>query len=228
MHMAGLPASSPKAATSPSGCARRDHQRLLLNELSPRVRNTLATVQSIASQTLRNAGSTVAAREAMESRLFALSPRPRRADPRELGRRLDRRSSAGHVAVPVDGPGAASTATARPSVSRPMWPSPSRWRCRNCDQCRQVRLVERDGRSRHLMAGGPDAGGAALLLRWEEQGGPPVSRRRAVGSARGSSSAPRPRVILSGEARIAFAPAGVICTVDAPSGPPRARAKQAP
>jgi PAS domain S-box-containing protein len=34
-----------------------EHQRLLINELNHRVKNTLATVQSIASQTLRNAGT---------------------------------------------------------------------------------------------------------------------------------------------------------------------------
>jgi two-component sensor histidine kinase len=37
------------------------------------VKNTLATVQSIASQTLRNASTTEAAREAFESRILALS-----------------------------------------------------------------------------------------------------------------------------------------------------------
>lgn len=50
-----------------------EHQRLLLNELNHRVKNTLATVQSIVSQTLRNSISTAQAHEAVESRLFALS-----------------------------------------------------------------------------------------------------------------------------------------------------------
>jgi PAS domain S-box-containing protein len=48
-------------------------QRLLLNELNHRVKNTLATVQSIAAQTLRANPSPAAFREAFESRLTALS-----------------------------------------------------------------------------------------------------------------------------------------------------------
>ncbi|WP_018261136.1 sensor histidine kinase [Methylobacterium sp. WSM2598] len=48
------------------------HQRLLLNELNHRVKNTLATVQSIGSQTLRNAATAMEAQEALETRLLAL------------------------------------------------------------------------------------------------------------------------------------------------------------
>ena len=50
-----------------------EHQQVLINELNHRVKNTLATVQSIASQTLRNTPSIAAARPALEERLFALS-----------------------------------------------------------------------------------------------------------------------------------------------------------
>lgn len=50
-----------------------EHQRLLINELNHRVKNTLATVQSITTQTLRGSVTPVETREALESRLFALS-----------------------------------------------------------------------------------------------------------------------------------------------------------
>ena len=50
-----------------------ERQRLLLNELNHRVKNTLATVQSIASQTLRNAPDPAAFRDGFEARLMALS-----------------------------------------------------------------------------------------------------------------------------------------------------------
>jgi PAS domain S-box-containing protein len=50
-----------------------ERQRLLLNELNHRVKNTLVSVQSIASQTLRTTPDPVAFREAFESRLMALS-----------------------------------------------------------------------------------------------------------------------------------------------------------
>jgi PAS domain S-box-containing protein len=48
-------------------------QRLLINELNHRVKNTLATVQSIAAQTLRSADDVRRAREAFEARLVALA-----------------------------------------------------------------------------------------------------------------------------------------------------------
>ena len=48
-------------------------QRLLIDELNHRVKNTLATVQSIASQTLRSTSDVTAARQAFEARIMALS-----------------------------------------------------------------------------------------------------------------------------------------------------------
>ena len=49
-----------------------DVQRLLLEELHHRIKNVLATVMSIASQSLRNAASVEDGREAIEHRLLAL------------------------------------------------------------------------------------------------------------------------------------------------------------
>lgn len=48
-------------------------QKLLLDELNHRVKNTLATVQAIAAQTLRTTDSPAAFRESFEARLLALS-----------------------------------------------------------------------------------------------------------------------------------------------------------
>jgi PAS domain S-box-containing protein len=48
-------------------------RRLLVNELNHRVKNTLATVQSIAAQSLRNAGVDRAVRDALEGRLMAVA-----------------------------------------------------------------------------------------------------------------------------------------------------------
>ena len=50
-----------------------EHQRLLINELNHRVKNTLATVQAIAFQTLKGDISLVEARQRFEARLMALS-----------------------------------------------------------------------------------------------------------------------------------------------------------
>jgi len=49
------------------------HRQLLVNELNHRVKNTLATVQSIANQSLRNAGIEPSIREALEGRLMAIA-----------------------------------------------------------------------------------------------------------------------------------------------------------
>jgi two-component sensor histidine kinase/PAS domain-containing protein len=48
-------------------------QTLLMQELSHRMKNTLAMVQAVAAQTLRNAGSLEAAGEALAARLLALA-----------------------------------------------------------------------------------------------------------------------------------------------------------
>ena len=50
-----------------------ERQRVLLNELNHRVKNSLAAVQSIAAQTLRSSLSPVEFHEAFEARLMALS-----------------------------------------------------------------------------------------------------------------------------------------------------------
>jgi PAS domain S-box-containing protein len=50
-----------------------EHQRLLINELNHRVKNTLASVQGIAFQTLRGEVSLAEARARFETRLMALS-----------------------------------------------------------------------------------------------------------------------------------------------------------
>src|SRR6266699_698863 len=47
-------------------------QKLILEELHHRIKNTLATVSAIASQSLRNASSTEQAQQAIEGRLLAL------------------------------------------------------------------------------------------------------------------------------------------------------------
>jgi two-component sensor histidine kinase len=50
-----------------------ERQKLLINELNHRVKNTLATVQSIASQTFRNTDSPKAFMESLQDRLFSIS-----------------------------------------------------------------------------------------------------------------------------------------------------------
>lgn len=51
----------------------QEQSRMLIDELNHRVKNTLATVQSVVSQALRNETDPAVLQEAIESRLFALS-----------------------------------------------------------------------------------------------------------------------------------------------------------
>lgn len=71
---AGRPLYGIRVLQDISARKRAEETRnLLINELNHRVKNTLATVQSIARQTLRNARSPQQAEEDLESRLLALS-----------------------------------------------------------------------------------------------------------------------------------------------------------
>jgi len=53
--------------------AHEEAQKLLIDELNHRVKNTLATVQAIAAQTLRNAGVDSSVQRSLEARLLTLS-----------------------------------------------------------------------------------------------------------------------------------------------------------
>jgi len=64
LEQAGIDAKAREAADK--------LQKLILEELHHRIKNTLATVGAIASQSLRNASSTRLAQEAIEGRLLAL------------------------------------------------------------------------------------------------------------------------------------------------------------
>jgi two-component sensor histidine kinase len=193
-----------------------EHQRLLIDELNHRVKNTLATVQSISAQTLRTAENTGEASEALERRLLALS---RAHDV------LTRESWEG-----------ANLSDVIEQALAPFWSdAEDRLSVRGQD----VRLTPRMALalamalqelatnavkygalsnksgtvqvSWAVQNGGPPR----LQLVWEEAGGPPVQAptRRGFGSRLIERSLAQD---LDGRVEIAFAPTGVVCTVDAP------------
>lgn len=53
--------------------AEQEHAKMMIDELNHRVKNTLATVQAIVGQALRNATASTDIRRSIEERLFALS-----------------------------------------------------------------------------------------------------------------------------------------------------------
>ncbi|RDI60142.1 two-component sensor histidine kinase [Microvirga subterranea] len=191
---------------------------LLLDELNHRVKNTLTTVQSIASQTLRNAPTMDHAFSAIESRLLALS---------QVHNVLTTQSWA-HVGLNT-------------IVAQAVEPYRSRWEDRIHVQGPPVQIPPRmalalamalqelatnavkygalsNGKGRigvRWALNGAAGAGRRLHLVWEENGGPPVEKptRRGFGTRLIERSLAQD---LDGEAHIDFAPSGVVCSVDAP------------
>jgi two-component sensor histidine kinase len=199
------------------GRLAEEHQRLLINELNHRVKNTLATVQSIAAQTLRNAPSTEAARDAFEARLMALS-RAHDVLTRENweGAGLDEivaeavapyrnlREDRVHLAganVRLPPRMALALAMALQELAT--------------NAVKYGALSNDTGVIRIAWTVDKTEVPPRLNLHWQETGGPPVAppTRRGFGSRLIERSLAQD---LDGTVAIAFDPAGVSCTVDAP------------
>ncbi|MEE1613741.1 PAS domain-containing sensor histidine kinase [Microvirga sp. CF3016] len=197
-----------------------EHQRLLIHELNHRVKNTLATVQSIATQTLRGSEAPIETREALESRLFALS----RAhnvltrenwegallheiiedviEPYSNGREGRIRLQGGKVHLIPRMALALSMAVHELATNAAKYGALSN----GSGEVHLTWMVDRT-RSQPL-----------LLLRWEEKGGPAVRppSRQGFGSRLIERSL---AYDLNGTVQIDFHPAGLICSVEAPLPP---------
>jgi two-component system CheB/CheR fusion protein len=195
------------------------HQRMLINELNHRVKNTLAMVQAVASQSFRGASSLVQAREAFDGRLKALA----RAHDILTSQHWEGASLA-HV---VSGAIAAycSENDGRCVVrGRDLRISPK--------AAVALAMVLHELATNAVKYGAlsndtgritiewtvdlADKADPTLKLRWSEAGGPPVEppKRQGFGSRliqRGLAHD------LGGEARIEFPTSGVVCTIAAPS-----------
>jgi len=188
------------------------HRALLLEELNHRVKNTLATVKAIASQTLRGHDVPVAAREAFDGRLMAL------AGAHELLIRENWSSARLHDIVEKALAPHAIRGDGRIHVSGPNALLESK-----AGLALTLCLHELATNAAKYGALSNEAGrvsvawtveGGLLALRWEESGGPavPPPTRRGFGSRLVE------RVLgadLQGEARIIYAETGVICEISA-------------
>nr|WP_282571770.1 PAS domain S-box protein [Roseomonas acroporae] len=193
--------------------------RLLINELNHRVKNTLATVQSVAAQTLRNAESTTQAREDFEQRLMALA-RAHDVLTREnwegarlhdvIAQALDpyRHMGVGAERLQVEGPELVlppRIALALAMAFHELATNAAKYGALSAaeGQVRIVWTLRREGGQTHLR------------LRWIESGGPPVQppRRRGFGSRLIERGLARD---LGGAVRTEFALEGVRCSIDAP------------
>jgi two-component sensor histidine kinase len=160
------------------------------------VKNTLTTVQSIASQTLRNAPSLSHASDAIESRLIALS---------QVHNVLTDRSWA-HVALHD------IVAQVPPRMALPLAMALQEL---VTNAVKYGALSNGTGQIRiHWTLDGTSTP-QRLHLPWEEADGPPVQSpvRRGFGTRLIERSLAQE---LAGEVRIEFSETGVVCSVDAP------------
>ena len=194
--------------------AAEARQKLLLDELNHRVKNTLATVQSIAAQSLRHGDDVASVRESFEARLIALSQ--------------------AHNLLTRDNWSGANLAELLFSELRPyggahgerlfiggeqVWLTPNTavalgmaFHELATNAVKYGALSNEDGRVHVTWTLGPGAGARQLRIVWRELGGPPVREpeRRGFGS----------RMIVGGLAHqldgvvdLDFAAAGVVCTI---------------
>lgn len=187
-------------------------QRLLINELNHRVKNTLATVQSIVAQTLRNAASLAEARGALEDRLLALS---RTHD--ILTRRTWEGATVGEIVAgavnafgaerwEIDGPEVDLAPNTALSLSLALHELAT-------NAAKYGALASPAGKV--SVRWSLEAGPRRLSLVWRERGGPAVTppTRRGFGSRlieRGLAQD------LGGSVALTFEPAGVVCIIEAP------------
>ena len=197
-----------------------EHLLLLVHELNHRVKNTLATVQSIAGQSLRGleGPDAAAARAAFEARLLALA-RVHDVLTRENWEGAELSAVVADAVRPLD------TADDRPSRFRVVGPSlrlPPRLALSIAMALHELGTNAVKYGALSAEGGRVDIGWnvrreveTRLSLRWTESGGPPVVKptRTGFGSRLIERSLARE---LAGDVRLAYEPAGVICTIDAP------------
>jgi len=194
-----------------------EHLELLVNELNHRVKNTLATVQSIASQTLRNADTMAEAQAVFEARLMALS-RAHDILTREnwdgaemseiVSQALSPYQNLREERFHVTGPHVRLAPRMALALSMALHELAT-------NAVKYGALSNAAGELHLTWSVDRSISPARLRLRWEEKGGPPVTppKRRGFGSRLIERSLAQD---LEGDAKIEFAPTGVVCTVDAP------------
>jgi two-component sensor histidine kinase len=174
-------------------------------------------VQSIASQTLRNAETAAEAREAIEGRLFALS-RAHDVLTRENWEGASLRAIVAEAIAPYS-----DRREDRLHLSGPDVRLPPRMALALAMALQELAtnavkygaLSNDMGQIRIQWALDRTTQPRRLSLHWQERGGPPVQapKRRGFGTRLIERSLSQD---LDGDVRIAFEPGGVICTVDAP------------
>jgi PAS domain S-box-containing protein len=191
-----------------------ERQRLLINELNHRVKNTLATIQSLARQTLREGVSMIDARERLTERLLALST-AHNVLTRENWESADVADIAREAVRPYDDPpGARITITGPRARLAP-------------NVALAISMALHELATNAQKYGALSAGGGrvslgwtlnpardAIDLEWREAGGPRVSPPTSTGF--GSRLLSGLTGELGAPAAFDYAPAGLVCCLRAP------------
>jgi len=189
-------------------------QQLILDELHHRIKNTLATVGAIASQSLRTAPSIKHAEQAIEGRLAALGRAHdllmqvswANASLLETIRGATTPYDAQGVGrISMEGPDIAITSAAVIALSMTF-----NELCTNTTKFGALSVPA----GRIEIEWKIDDEGQRLQLTWRESGGPPVAAptRRSFGTRMIGSLGQQ----LNGEVRLAYEPSGFVYTLDVP------------
>ncbi|HEY2359101.1 MAG TPA: HWE histidine kinase domain-containing protein [Phenylobacterium sp.] len=197
----------------------RSHQRLLIEELNHRVKNTLATVQSIVAQTFRSSALPEGLREDFEGRLIALA-RAHDLLTQENWAGADISDVVTQAVTPFASTGVGGFETAGPSVRltpRRALAFAMALQELTTNALKYGALSRPEGRVSIRWALEQTANGASestreLRLSWIETGGPPVTKpsRRGFGVRLLQAGLSRD---LDGRVALAFEPSGLQCEI---------------
>jgi PAS domain S-box-containing protein len=201
--------------------AAESRQKLLIDELNHRVKNTLATVQSLASQSARGAATPEAFRERFEGRLMALSKAHDQLTLHHWESAELRELLSASLAPFSGGAGERVVLRGEDVVLRPraVLTLAMAFHELTTNAVKYGALSVPDGRVeiRWQPVNAQKNSGVGLHIEWEEMDGPPVREpaRRGFGTTLIERSVAGD---LDGRATLDFAPSGVRCAIEIPLG----------
>lgn len=200
-----------------------EHREVLVGELNHRIKNVMATVQAIATQTLSSATSVEEARATFGSRLIALGKSHdlltrenwAGADLRDIVSDTVEPHSAGSSRFRIRGPHVWLVPSASLSIAMALHELAT-------NAAKYGALSNEDGHVDIVWQLKGDGKDRRFSLRWSESGGPPV----VPPARKGFGSRLVQRVLaaeLGGKVDVAYEPSGFVCTIDAPMPEGQAR-----